>query len=166
LSHSVEMRQQLRKAYIYEGFGLDACAQKVNISYSTASKWKKQALAEGDDWDKARSARMLSSDGAEAITQAVLEEFVTLFQSTISSIKDDEKASGLAKAEAISRLADAYHKTMSAARKGSPEVGKLATGMDVLNLLADFIGEKYPQYSQAFLEVLEPFGQHLTKVLV
>lgn len=166
MAHSQETKRALRGAYVHQGLSMDACASKFEIAYTTAAKWKRSALDDGDDWDKARAARMLSADGAEAVTQAVLEEFVTLFQSTIKSIKEDDKATGLAKAEALSRLSDAYHKTMSAARRGSPEISKLAIGMDVINLLADYVGQKHPQHVPAFIEILEPFGQHLTQVLV
>lgn len=142
---------------------MEASAQKFEIAYTTAAKWKRKALLEGDDWDKARAARLLSNEGAEAVTSALLIEFVTLFQSTIESVKETENMSALAKAEVLSRLGDAYHKTMSAARKGTPEVNKLAVGMDVINLLASFIGTRYPQHAAILIEVLEPFGQHLTE---
>ena len=145
---------------------MEASAQKFEIAYTTAAKWKRKALLEGDDWDKARAARLLSNEGAEAVTSALLVEFVTLFQSTIESVKETENMSALAKAEVLSRLGDAYHKTMSAARKGTPEVNKLAVGMDVIKLLVDFIGLRFPQHGAAFVEVLEPFGQHLTSSLI
>lgn len=163
MAHSAETKRALRSAYVYQSLSLEAAAEQADISTGTAARWKKEAKAEGDDWDKARAAKMLSANGAEAVTQAVLEQFVTLFQSTIESIKNDTKATGLAKAEALSRLSDAYNKTMSAARKGSPEVNKLAVGMDVIKLFADFIGAKYPQHAAVFIEILEPFGQHLSE---
>lgn len=164
--HNPQIKAALRGAYVHQGLSMDACAQKFELAYTTAAKWKRKALIEGDDWDKARAARLLSNEGADAVTSALLVEFVTLFQSTIESVKVAENMPALAKAEVLSRLGDAYHKTMSAARKGSPDVNKLAVGMDVIKLLVDFIGLKFPQHAPAFVEVLEPFGQHLTSSLI
>lgn len=165
MAHGAETKRALRSAYVYQSLQLEAAAEVANVAHGTAARWKKEAKLDGDDWDRARAAKMLSANGAEAVTQAVLEQFVILFQSTIESIKADTKASGLAKAEALSRLSDAYNKTMSAARKGSPEVNKLAIGMDVIKLFAEFIGSKYPQHAAVFVEILEPFGQYLSESL-
>lgn len=163
MAHAQEIKRAVRGAFVYDALPLEAAAKKAGVSFGTASRWKREAKTDGDDWDKARTAKMLSADGAEAVTHAVLEEFVLLFQTTIQTIKEDTKASGLQKAEALSRLSDAYNKTMSAARKGSPEVNRLAVGMDVIKLFAEFIGVRYPQHASVFIEVLEPFGQHLSE---
>jgi len=165
MAYSEETRRALRSAYVYQALSLEAAAQRIGVAFGTASRWKRDAKTEGDDWDRARAAARLSSEGAESVTQAVLEEFVTLFQSTMASIKADDKASGLAKAEALSRLSDAYNKTMSAVAKGSPKLNKLAVAMEVLQKLAGFIAERYPQHANALLEVLEPFGEYVTQEL-
>lgn len=163
MAYSEETRRALRSAYVYQALSLDAAAQRLGVAFGTASRWKRTALDAGDDWDRARAAARLSSEGAEAVTQVVLEEFVTLFQSTMTGIKNDDKATGLAKAEALSRLSDAYNKTMSAVAKGSPRLNKLAVAMEVLQKLAAFIAERYPQHAPALLEVLEPFGEFVTQ---
>lgn len=164
--HSQETRRALRGAYVHQGLSMDACAGKFNIAYTTAAKWKRDALETGDDWDKARNAALLSAQGSEAVTQAVLEQFVTLFQTTLQQLKDDTTASPLSKSEAISRLSDAYNKTMSAVSKGNPKLNKLAIAMDVINLQANFIRESYPQLATAFSEMLTHFGEKLTEAFV
>lgn len=165
MAYSEETRRALRSAYVHQALSLEAAAQRIGVAFGTASRWKRDALKDGDDWDRARAAARLSSEGAEAVTQAVLEEFVTLFQSTMAGIKNDDKATGLAKAEALSRLSDAYNKTMSAVAKGSPKLNKLAVAMEVLQKLAAFISERYPHHANALLEVLEPFGEYMTQEL-
>ncbi len=163
MAHSQETRRALRSAYVYKAQSLEACAQQFNIAYSTAAKWKKESLEDGDDWEKARAAALLSSQGHEAVSQAVLEQFVTLFQSTLEQLKTDTNVSPLSKAEAISRLSDAYNKTMSAVGKNNPKLNKLAVAMEVLNLQANFIREQYPHLAASFSEMLGHFGERITE---
>lgn len=163
MAHGQEVRSAVRSAYIYQGLSLEAAAQKVNVSFGTASRWKREAVENGDDWDRARSAALLSGQGAEAVTQAVLEQFVTLFQSTMDGLKNDTKSTALAKAEALSRLSDAYNKTMSAVAKGSPKLNKLAVAMEVIQLLGNFIRENHPVLIEPFTDMLSGFAEKLTE---
>lgn len=161
MAYSNDTKRALRSSFVQEGLSLEAAADKHKVTRSTATRWKRQAAKDGDNWDKARSDRYLTQQGADAVSSVVLEQFVTLFQTTITDIKQDTKSSGLQKAEALSRLSDAYNKTMAAARKGSPAVNDLAVGMDVIKLLADFVGQEYPQHATIFIEILEPFGNYM-----
>lgn len=165
MAYSEETRRALRAAYVYKALSLEAAADQMKIAFGTASRWKRDAKETGDDWDRARAAARLGAEGAESVTQLVLEEFVTLFQSTMEQVKNDAKASGLQKAEALSRLSDAYHKTMSAVAKGSPKLNKLAVAMEVIKMLTDFIVAKHPSQALTFVDMLEPFGEHLTQEL-
>lgn len=164
MAHAPEVRQKLRARYIHDGQGLEQAAQRLGISPRTASRWKQEAAEAGDDWDRARSASLLAGEGAEAVSRAVLEDFLKLFQSTIADIKRHDKLKPLEKAEGLSRLSDAYVKTMRCIQKTSPELSRLAVASEVLQLLAKFVRENHPQHGQAFLEVLEPFGEELVKV--
>lgn len=166
MAHGIEVKRTLRGAYVHEMLSMEDSATKAGVSLGTATRWKREAKAENDDWDKARAARFMSEQGADFVVQSVLEQFVTVFQTTINQLKTAENISPLSKADALAKLSDAFHKTMSAARKGSPEVNKLAVAQDVVNLLCEFIGTKYPQHGQALLDVIEPFGKYLTENLV
>ncbi|MCP5246054.1 MAG: DUF1804 family protein [Burkholderiales bacterium] len=130
---------------------------------STINRWKKTAFKNGDDWDKARAAARLSGQGAEAVTVAVLEDFVLLFQSTLADVKSDQDITPLQKAEVISRLSDAYTKTINAAAKGNPKLDKLSFAADILRDLVQFIQTHYPQHAQAMEQVLVPFGEEIGK---
>lgn len=164
MAHPKETVTAARSAYVYEALSQEAIAQKCNVSVATVARWKKSALAGGDDWDRARAAARLSGQGTEAVTQAVLEDFVLLFQSTLNEIKKDTQMKPLAKAEAISRLSDAYNKTMAAVAKGNPKLNKLAVAMEVIQELAEFIRQNYPMHAGAYAEILEPFGQRVSEV--
>lgn len=163
MAHPPETRQKLRARYIHDGLGLEQAAQRLGLSPRTASRWKQEAAEAGDDWDKARSASLLAGEGAEAVSRAVLEEFLKLFQSTIEDIKRNKDLKPLDKAEGLSRLSDAYVKTMRCIQKSSPELSRLAVASEVLQLLARFVRENHPQHAKAILEVLEPFGEELVK---
>ena len=166
MAHGIEVKRALRGAYVHEMLSMEDAAIKAGISLGTATRWKREAKADSDDWDKARAARFMSEQGSDFVVQSVLEQFVTVFQTTITQLKTAENISPLSKADALAKLSDAFHKTMSAARKGSPEVNKLAVAQDVINLLCEFVGTKFPQHGQALLDVIEPFGKYLTENLV
>jgi len=168
MAHSPETKRALRSAYVHQSLALEAAAERSDISLGTATRWKREAKAEGDDWDKARAARLMSAEGTEAIMQTVLEEFILIFKSGIAELKEPKEGvaiSPIARADAIVKLSDGFSKVMATARKFSPEVNKLALGMDVIKLLAEFVGERYPQHAPAFIEILEPFGQRLSEAL-
>ena len=160
MAHAPEKRAKLRAHYIHDGLSLEAAADRLEISSRTATRWKQDALAKGDDWDKARLASRLAGEGAEAVSRAVLEEFLSLFQTTLAGIKDGD-LKPMEKAEGMSRLADAYTKTMRCIQRSAPELNRLAVASEVLQSLAKFVQVKFPQHAQALMEVLEPFGEEL-----
>ena len=162
MAHPPELKQRIRALYVHEAQGLEQAAKKLKVSPRTASRWKQDALDEGDDWDKARAASLLAGEGAEAVSRVVLEEFLKLFQSTLDEVTK-EKLKPLEKAEAMSRLADAYTKTIRAVQKSAPELNRLAVASEVLQLLAKFVRDQFPAHAAAFMEVLEPFGEELVK---
>lgn len=163
MAHSPEVRQRLRSGYVHDGLGLEQAALRLKISPRTATRWRQESAEAGDDWDKARAASLLAGEGAEAVSRAVLEEFLKLFQSTMLDIKKEKKLKPLEKAEAMSRLADAYTKTMRCIQKSAPELSRLAVASEVLQHLARFVKKSYPQHAKAFMDVLEPFGEELVK---
>lgn len=163
MAHKPEIRAAARAAYVHEALSLEVMAQRFKVSVGTLSRWKRDAAEKGDDWDKARSAARLSGQGAEAVTTAVLEDFVLLFQSALSEIKETKEVPPLAKAQAISQLSDAYAKTMSAVAKGAPKLNKLAVAMEVLQFQVKFIRDAFPHLSGPFADMLDQFGQKLSE---
>lgn len=160
MAYSQAVREAVRNAYVNDRLPLEAAAERVGVSYSAAQNWKRKAKAEGQCWDKARAAVRMSSGGLGDLTTQLLEDFAILFQTTVEQIRDAE-VDPLKKAEAISRLSDAYTKTMRAATKGAPEIGRLAMALEVLDLFAKFVRADYPEHAEALITVLEPFGQTL-----
>lgn len=163
MAHPPETRAKLRSLVVHQGLGLEQAAQRLGLSPRTAARWRQEAEASGDDWAKARAAHHLAGEGAEAVSRAVLEDFLTLFQSVMSEVRDGQ-LKPLEKAEAISRLSDAYTKTTKAIQRSAPELHRLAIASEVLQLLARYVREHAPRHAPALLEVLEPFGEELVKV--
>ncbi len=163
MAHAPETRNAVRASYVYDRLPLEAAAEKHGVSYATARAWKKAAAEAGDHWDKARAAGRMAAGSLGDITAQVLEDFALLFQSTLEEIKA-EKGSPFQKAEAISRLSDAYTKTMKAAGGGDSKIAQLAVAMRVLEELARFIREQYPKQLDPFVALLEPFGQRVSEV--
>lgn len=162
MAHSRLKKTEVRRHYVVDRQPLTGAAQLSDVSYSTARQWKAAALAAGDDWDRARLAAQVSDGGSQELTRVVLTEFVPMFKSTVEGLRDSN-IPAVAKAEAISRLSDAYAKTIKAAGAIDPAIARLAWAMDVLKELGEFVQRDYPQHSAAVLELLEPFGQHLAE---
>lgn len=163
MAHSQEVRDAVRRSYVYERLPLEAAAEKHEVKFPTARGWKKKAKESGDDWDKARSASRMADGGLGDITNQLLEDFTLLFQSTVEDITNGQY-DGLKKAAALSQLSDAYTKTMNAATKGNPKLAKLSVAMEMLEELTKFIKQHDPDLLPAFAAILEPFGKRITEV--
>lgn len=163
MAHSLETRQSVRRSYVVERLPLEHAAEKNGVSYHTSRAWKKAAKESGDDWDKARAAARMAAGSLGDITAQVLEDFALLFQTTLDEIKGYD-GDPFRKAEAISRLSDAYAKTMKAAGAGNVQLAELAIALKVLEELAKFLRENYPEQLETFTEILGPFGQRLSEV--
>lgn len=157
MAHSSETRNAVRSAYVYDRLPLEVSAEKNSVSYNTVRGWKKRDKSKGDDWDKARAAAQMAAGGLGDITAQLVEDFVRLFQSTVEDITHGEY-DGLKKAEALSRISDAYTKTMKAASLGDPKIAKLSVALETLKLLAEHIKADHPDLLEVFANILEPFS--------
>lgn len=163
MAHPVEIKTKLRRAYIYDRLSLEMAALKMCVSYGTASRWKQQAAAIGDDWDKAQAAQLIGSGSLEDLGRMTLVGFVTQYQATMDEVAQAEDLNPATKVQMLASLADAFNKIVSANKRILPETSELATAMDVVQKLALFTRQKFPQHVNAFAELLEPFGDELVK---
>ncbi len=163
MAHPPEKKAQVRTGFVTDKLDLEQAAIRAGVPYDTARKWKSLAAAAGDDWDRARAAHSLTSSGAGTLAQLVLHDFLIMYQETVEATKADVALSAKDKAETLSRLADAFQKTMSAVAKAAPDLGRFAVATEILADLADFVAQKYPQYRAGLVEVLEPFGAFIAK---
>lgn len=159
MARDQEERERVKRAYVHQRQSIEQAAQTAGVPLGTARRWKGDALAKGDDWDRARAAASLSSAGVGAVAQAVLADFLLLHQGAMEAVRTDTAISALERAEALSRLADAFTKTMAAVAKAAPELGRYAVATELLQDFARFVLANFPQHAEALMEVLEPFGQ-------
>lgn len=163
MAHAQEILAALRAAYVYDRLPLDKAALKAGVPASTAARWKRAAKAKGEDWDKLRAANLLGGEGVESIARQALADYVTQHQAVMEMISQDSDLAAIQKVNLLASLADSFAKTVAASRRVLPETDELAVSLQVLNDLADFAKNHYPQCAAAILEIVEPFGAELVK---
>lgn len=165
MAKSADVRAQVRKNYVFDRLPLEQAANLADVAYTTAKRWKDKAAAGGDDWDKLRTAATLSGGDVEQLSQQILTEMLVQFHAVLDIIKADREMAATLRVDLLSSLMDNIHKSMSAMRKFLPEANSLSIGMLVIRGLAEFVQERYPQHGGILIEILEPFGDVLPKLL-
>lgn len=163
MAHGDDIRRAVRGDYVFKQLGLEVAAVAHDVPAATARRWKREALQAGDDWDKARSAQMIAGGGIEDVVRQTLAVVVQQVQATVEAIQAGDMAPA-DKVQALASLADAYNKLMAASRRLMPETDKLATAMDVVKRLGEFVRTRQPRHAAAFAEILEPFADELARV--
>jgi len=163
LDHSDDTRRKLRAAFVIDQLGLEIAALKEGIPTATARRWKSEAKAAGDDWDRARSAQMIAGGGIEDVVRQTLAVVVQQVQATVESIQVVPDMSPVDKVQMLASLADAYNKLMAASKRLMPETDRLGVAMDVVKRLSEFVAQRKPGLAGEFVELLEPWGEELAK---
>lgn len=163
MAHGDDVRRKVRAGYVFDQLDLSLAAIKEGVPEATARRWKREAKAAGDDWDRARSAQLLAGGGVEEVVRQTLAALVQQGQALIETIQADNEIRTGEKVQMLASLADSYNKLIAASKRMMPETDKLAVGMDVLKRLAEFTRARHPQHANALLAVLEPFGDELAK---
>jgi len=164
MAHPKEKRALLRAAFVHDHLPLGEAARKAGVSPATAARWKREARAAGEDWDKLRAATLLAGEGVEAVARQMLADYVTQHQALMEQITGNAELSAADKVSMLASLADSFNKTVAASRRVLPETNELAVALQVVSRLADFVRARFPQYGPAFVDILEPFGDELAKV--
>ncbi len=165
MAKSEETRALLRKHFVFDRLSLEQAARLADVSYTTAKRWKDRAAETGDDWDKVRTAAVLAGGSVEQLSQQILTEMLVQFNAVLEMVKTDEDMPAQTRVDLLSSLMDNIHKSLAALRRFMPEVNGLAVGLRILRGLAEFIEERFPQHGAAFVEILEPFGDELPKLV-
>ena len=163
MAHPKETRDRLRQLYVSGNQTLETAVMMCGTTQATARRWREQARERGDDWDKMRAAYTLAGGSIEELGRAMMAGFLQQYSSTMESLQQDGELGPSEKAKLLASLADAYNKTVSANAKILPETSKLATALEVVELLVQFVSEKHPKQLAALAEVLEPFGAEVER---
>lgn len=169
MAYSKEIRDRVRTSYVREGLPLHQVAQAHNVPYNTVRTWRRTAKAKGDDWDQARSAHRLIQGGSPEITAAFMDDFVHIYHANVRHLReimqDENNYNPIEVAEGLSKMADAWTKTMSALTRGRPSLNKLTVALEVLQEFNSWIRENNPEIAKDWVDLIEPFSAHLTKVI-
>ncbi|MBG6243247.1 MAG: DUF1804 family protein, partial [Candidatus Symbiopectobacterium sp. Dall1.0] len=130
MAHPQEIRDTLRRAYIFGQMSLEIAAAQSGVAFGTARRWKKDAQDAGDDWDKQRAAHMMAGGGLEDIGRAVLTGLVTQYQTTLEMLNGEEGIPARERVELLASLADAFNKATSASKKILPETSELSVALE------------------------------------
>lgn len=152
-----ETRRKARSDYVYRRFTMATIAAAYGVSAASVGRWKKAAAAEGDDWDKARTAHVIAGEGVEAVVSTVVEDFMIQAQSILDEIKNGDHTVK-EKVDMLVSLSDAMTKMAASAKRFAPKVSELGVAQDVMGKLLAFVKDEFPHHAEAILEIIEPLS--------
>ena len=155
MAHDEKTKADVRRYYVFDCLTLEIAAEKAGVSYNTARRWKREAEAKGDNWDKVRDANTMASGKVEDVARGMLTAFVLYFENTMDEIKRTEELPVSEKAKLIQGLGDSYSKMVASSKRLLPEVSELATAWKVIEMVTNLIKTKHPDLLPAFLSVLD-----------
>jgi Protein of unknown function (DUF1804) len=164
-------KEKLRQFYIFQRLSLEVAAKRLNVPFSTAARWKKEALDAGDDWEQWREANMLSGGTIEDTARGILLGLVVQYQATVKLLEDDlkmpkEKQLGvIGRTEVLASLLDGMSKMRSSIGKLLPQADSMGIAMRVLRALGDHISANHKEHGEAFVAILDSFAPELSKAL-
>ncbi len=155
-------RDKLRKIYVYGQLSLEISAMQLGVTFGTARRWKAAAKADGDDWEKSKAAYIMSGGSIEEIGREILNGFLIQYRTAIDELTTAE-LDAKEKVQLLASLSDSYVKTTAASKKILPETSELATAMQVVSMQVDYIQAHHPESLEAFINILDGFGEELAK---
>lgn len=155
MAHDEKTKADVRRYYVFDCLTLELAAEKAKVSYNTARRWKREAEARGDNWDKVRDANTMASGKVEDVARGMLTAFVLYFENTMDEIKRAEELPVSEKAKLIQGLGDSYSKMVASSKRLLPEVSELATAWKVIEMVTNLIKTKHPDLLPTFLSVLD-----------
>ena len=170
MAHPQATRNAVRSSFVFDCLSLESAAERHNVGYQTARKWKTRALEKGDNWDKARDAATLASGDLGKESQSIIQQFVRMFNATFDELESKEgepQVTAIQRVNAMAKLSDAYAKFTKAAGGSDQKIATMAVALKVLEEQSKFVREHYsddPEKMAFFIEMLEPFGQQLNEV--
>ena len=165
MAHPKSTRDKLRRLYVADRLSLESAAQMCGVSFGTARRWRDDAQAAGDDWNKIRAAHTLAGGSLEEIARAMLAETMVQYESTMALLKDPEKEELLpsVRTQLLASLADSFAKSVAASKRVLPETNRLAIALEVLEKQLVFVQQHFSQHLEAFVQVAEPFAAEVER---
>ncbi|EDL0142534.1 hypothetical protein CLF52_23840 [Salmonella enterica subsp. enterica serovar Kottbus] len=169
MAHPRSVKDAVRRDYITQGIPPEVLGPMHGVSVASVVRWRREARENGDDWDKQRAARRLSSGVPEDITRDLLLEFLEHHQHAMEQLRqaregtDGKPMPTENYASLLAKLQDGFNKMMAASRRILPETDRLIVAAGVVEDFAAFLSEKHPSLMVGFLDVLPEFQQIVEK---
>ena len=162
MAHPREIRLALRAAYL-GGLPIEQASAKAGVPLATARRWKSEALAEGDDWDKFQRASMIVAGGGfDQAMGRVAAGVILRCEALLERISSDPEIDPLDATKAVGSLTDSLSKAHAAAKRLMPEADRYGVAMDVLKRLAEHaMARKSGAFAGELVELIEAFGAEL-----
>lgn len=159
MAHPKETRMTLRQAFL-GGLPIDQAADKVGVPVQTARRWKAEAAAEGDDWDKFQAASLIVAGGGfESAMGRVAAAVVLRCGALLEKLETDPKIQPMEAAKAISSLTDSLSKAHAAAKQFMPQADQLAVETATIKAFAELMIRKHPRLADAVVSTMEAFAR-------
>lgn len=158
MAHPKETQLALRAAFL-GGSPLDLAAVQVGIGTATARRWKADALASGDDWDKFQKASLIVAGGGFDQAMGRVAASVILRAEAIMERLEDPEIDPIDAAKAIASLADSLGKAKAAMRALMPETDKLAVETGAVKAFTELLIRMNPAVGEAALGALEAYSR-------
>lgn len=164
MAHPQETRLALRAAYL-GGLPIEQAALKAVIPLATARRWKADAIAKGDDWDKFQAASLIVAGGGfDQAMGRVAAGVLLRCEALLERIATDAEIDPIDATKAVASLTDSLAKAHAAAKRLMPVTDRYAVAMDVLKRLAEHTMTKKPgAFAAELVELIEAFGVELGK---
>lgn len=161
MTYPKEKQDVARKKYI-GGLSLAATAKIIKVPYETLRAWKKKCLEAGDDWDRARSAILVSGNGIDEINKSLVEQISRNMLATIAEIENG-KINPVLKVELLTSISDAYSKFARSFSRVNPEFNRLGVALEVIKLVIEVLKIEAPKLLPEFERYLDIVGAEVTK---
>lgn len=169
MAHSKAVRDAVRRDYIAQGMAPEVLGPMHGVGVATVIRWRREARDTGDDWDRLRAARRLSSGAPEDIAMALMMEYLEHNQFAIAELRKlRESPDGAALAiddytKRLVGLQDGFNKMMAASRRILPQTDRLMVAAGVVEDFAAYLSDRHPALRMSFLDVLPEFQQIVEK---
>ena len=159
MAHPKETQLALRAAFL-SGSPLDLAAVQCGIGTATARRWKADALAQGDDWDKFQKASLIVAGGGfDQAMGRVAAAVILRAEAILENLGTDAEADPIASAKAIASLADSLGKAKAAMRSLMPQTDQLAVETGAVKAFVELQVRLHPATAEAALAALEAFSR-------
>lgn len=163
MAHPKETRLALRAAYL-GGLALEAAAGKAGVPLATARRWKAEAVAEGDDWDKfQRASLIVAGGGFDQAMGRVAAAVILRAEAVMENLANNPEMDPVEAAKAIGSLADSLGKAKAASKGLMAETDRYGVAMDVVKRFMDYTVSRKPAMAADLVELIEGFGSELGK---